>query len=67
MIFVGAGMLWFAIIVVALCLCKFVSMPNISEDDEDDDICRWCGRLPIHSQELCEPCLDQARKIGLDA
>jgi hypothetical protein len=61
MIWAGAGAIWLAILILTICLMKIVDI-----GDKNMGLCRWCGKLPVYSQELCEPCLDQARKIGLE-
>lgn len=53
MIFTGAGILWAAITLLTICLCKIASE---KPDPINHDLCEWCERLPIFSNDLCEPC-----------
>jgi hypothetical protein len=53
MIFAGAGAIWAAIVLLAICMCKLAAdKPNPVRTD----ICLVCKRLPVYADGLCEPC-----------
>lgn len=64
MIFAGAGAIWAAIILLAVCLCKLAA----DKPSPATAVCLLCERLPIYSKGLCEPCWENNQDDwGLDS